>query len=672
MHKRTTLTPAQPIAAKAVETNQAAAVSPTSINFESPVAADLLNLQQTIGNRAINRLIQRKLTVGAADDPQEAEADAVANRVMSGAALAQRAVSEDDDLLQGKREAQRQSIEEEEEPLQAKREVQRVQGKENTTGLPDALKTGIENLSGYSMDNVKVHYNSSKPAQLNALAYAQDTDIHIAPGQEQHLSHEAWHVVQQKTGRTDPMPETLAQTGPGDGATLQTKRDAQRSETDMTDSFDAGPDIEGRIHARTGSGNPLPGETQNFMESRIGADFSNVRVHTDTEATQISRDISAQAFTYGTDIYFASGKYDPGSDSGKHLLAHELAHTVQQGAARQVSAKRHVQRHNAPVAPKTLVPTPIAGDKAKWKVADILPESDLKKLQENLIALIPADAKPTPAERVAALKFVDHEQPTDMPSGYEGVAAKVESDGTVHFNNSFDDYFETNGSVKANKVKSTIVHEAMHAISANHTGLQDYSDLIQQGSIQQSPDEALTEYFSIEIYKSVFGMTAQDYETGYWVPNSQRIAAAPDPSTKQAALQQQLPAGWTGQMVEIIKSVLGIGDDKLKSLYFKNPAEFAELLEGKRDEIKSRWSVLMGKQTLEGSSVLTVDYKESLLDEVIQQKAEAIRAQDTADKRIEIVKTELVARGVPNIANSKTTPYSDPLITRKVKALLNL
>ncbi|WP_424103682.1 DUF4157 domain-containing protein [Moorena producens] len=76
--------------------------------------------------------------------------------------------------------------------------------KVNKTGLPDRLKAGIENLSGYSMDDVRVHYNSDKPAQLQALAYAQGTEIHVGPGQERHLPHEAWHVVQQKQGRVKP------------------------------------------------------------------------------------------------------------------------------------------------------------------------------------------------------------------------------------------------------------------------------------------------------------------------------------------------------------------------------------------------------------------------------------------------------------------------------------
>jgi hypothetical protein len=79
-----------------------------------------------------------------------------------------------------------------------------IQKKKNNTGLPDQLKTGIENLSGQSMDDVKVHYQSGRPAQLQAHAFAQGNQIHLAPGQEKHLPHEAWHVAQQKQGRVKP------------------------------------------------------------------------------------------------------------------------------------------------------------------------------------------------------------------------------------------------------------------------------------------------------------------------------------------------------------------------------------------------------------------------------------------------------------------------------------
>lgn len=78
----------------------------------------------------------------------------------------------------------------------------------NNTGLPDHLKYGIEALSGVSLDGVNVHYNSSRPARFNASAYTQGRDIHIAPGQEQYVPHEAWHVTQQTRGRVPPTIHT--------------------------------------------------------------------------------------------------------------------------------------------------------------------------------------------------------------------------------------------------------------------------------------------------------------------------------------------------------------------------------------------------------------------------------------------------------------------------------
>ncbi len=100
-----------------------------------------------------------------------------------------------------------------------------TQLKPNKTGLPDQLKSGIENLSGYSMDDVKVHYNSPRPAQLNAHAYAQGTDIHIASGQEKHLPHEAWHVVQQKQGRVQPTMQMKGKVNINDDSGLEKEAD---------------------------------------------------------------------------------------------------------------------------------------------------------------------------------------------------------------------------------------------------------------------------------------------------------------------------------------------------------------------------------------------------------------------------------------------------------------
>lgn len=135
----------------------------------------------------------------------------------------QKQALEEEELLQGKfKTLQRQEIDEE-ELLQGK--FAPIQKKENNTGLPDNLKSGIENLSGHSLDDVKVHYNSDKPAQLNAHAYAQGTDIHLGSGQEKHLPHEAWHVVQQKQGRVKPTMQMQGKVNVNDDVGLEKEAD---------------------------------------------------------------------------------------------------------------------------------------------------------------------------------------------------------------------------------------------------------------------------------------------------------------------------------------------------------------------------------------------------------------------------------------------------------------
>jgi uncharacterized protein DUF4157 len=108
----------------------------------------------------------------------------------------------------------------------------------NRTGLPDRLKAGVEALSGVSLDGVKVHYNSAKPAQLNALAYAQGSDIHLGPGQEAHLPHEAWHVVQQAQGRVKPTAQMRS------GVAVNDERGLER-EADVMGARAAGLELDG-------------------------------------------------------------------------------------------------------------------------------------------------------------------------------------------------------------------------------------------------------------------------------------------------------------------------------------------------------------------------------------------------------------------------------------------
>jgi len=111
---------------------------------------------------------------------------------------------------------------------------------------------------------------------------------------------------------------------------LQAKRSPQESEASHND---ASENLENQLNSSKGGGSPLPDNVRSFMEPRFGADFSQVRVHTDTQAVQMNQAVGAQAFTHGSDIYFGSGKSPAISD----LTAHELTHVVQQTGAVQQS-----------------------------------------------------------------------------------------------------------------------------------------------------------------------------------------------------------------------------------------------------------------------------------------------------------------------------------------------
>jgi len=92
--------------------------------------------------------------------------------------------------------------------------------------------------------------------------------------------------------------------------------------------------LEAGINTARGSGQPLPDSVRSSLEPQLGHDFSQVHIHTDAKANKLSQQLGASAFTAGHDIFFREEAYQPGSDSGRGLIAHELTHVVQQGAAR--------------------------------------------------------------------------------------------------------------------------------------------------------------------------------------------------------------------------------------------------------------------------------------------------------------------------------------------------
>lgn len=163
----------------------------THLNDARPAATAQMRMQSLMANSAQTAPLKlMQSTIAASTQAKHAQLP-IANSSVLNSPMQR---MEDDETLQVKTD----------EPPQHEQTAASLPVKPNNTSLPDNLKNGIENLSGINMDHVRVYYNSDKPAQLQAHAYAQGSEIHVAPGQEKHLPHEAWHVVQQAQGRVKP------------------------------------------------------------------------------------------------------------------------------------------------------------------------------------------------------------------------------------------------------------------------------------------------------------------------------------------------------------------------------------------------------------------------------------------------------------------------------------
>ncbi|QIA08472.1 eCIS core domain-containing protein [Draconibacterium halophilum] len=257
-----------------------------------------------LANRA-QPFIQPSLKVGQPGDKYEKEADQMADQILeNGKAhpgqenaffspvnpVQLKTETASDSLFQPSVEQGVEKVEEEETQLKLKPESE-FQNRQDQSFLVEA-----------------------KPANT-VVQTNPETEDELQKQEEEEEAVQAKEFVQKSAG----LPEEEKDNDP-----IQTKSDQPGDVSS----------IESSLSSAT-RGNTLDNATRSEMESGFDADFSDVKVHTGNEAVQMSENINAQAFTHGNDIYFNEGKYNPGSDSGKHLLAHELTHTVQQGASLQ-------------------------------------------------------------------------------------------------------------------------------------------------------------------------------------------------------------------------------------------------------------------------------------------------------------------------------------------------
>ncbi|MEB4593422.1 DUF4157 domain-containing protein, partial [Candidatus Thiothrix sp. Deng01] len=211
--------------------------------------------------------IQTKMTVNKPGDKFEQEADKMADKVMR---MASPPAPTKDDKLQKAEPEQKIQKAEAQDKLQKAEPEQKIQKAEAQDKLQKA-----------------------EPEQKIQKAEAQDKLQKAEPEQKIQKAEE----LQRKGGDGAPTPSSQVQSA---------------------------------IHNKTTGGQPLGSEVRSYMEPRFGADFSTIRVHTDAESASLNNQLSARAFTYQNHVFFSRGQYQPGTGEGKHLLAHELTHTIQQ------------------------------------------------------------------------------------------------------------------------------------------------------------------------------------------------------------------------------------------------------------------------------------------------------------------------------------------------------
>ncbi|MEZ4858747.1 MAG: DUF4157 domain-containing protein [Flavobacteriaceae bacterium] len=231
--------------------------------------------------------VQTKLAIGKADDGYEKEADSVADKVVN-------ATSEGTSI---------QKKAGEEEQLQEKPISQSI-----STLQKKEMPTEEEPVQKAPKEEEETVQQKGEEEEETLQQKGEEEEAQTKPEEEE-------QAVQKEEEEEMAQPKAKEEEEP-----VQKKGNGKR----------ATPKAESIIKNTKGQGMKMDKTTRHEMEKGFGADFSNVTIHTDSKAQETAKELGAQAFTTGNDIYFNEGKYDPSSPHGKHLLAHELTHTIQQ------------------------------------------------------------------------------------------------------------------------------------------------------------------------------------------------------------------------------------------------------------------------------------------------------------------------------------------------------
>jgi hypothetical protein len=426
------------------------------------------------------------------------------------------------------------------------------------------------------------------------------------------------------------MPAEQAEPGRAPVQRQAEDEDVQTKAQDPRAGFEAGSDFEDQLRGQKGGGAPLPNTLRSFMEPRLGADFSGVRLHTGGESAQLNRSISAQAFTHGQDIFLGEGKENVESSAGKQLLAHELTHTIQQGAApvrRKRAAKQagQIQRHSEgeledqlasaavedeehvqlkrldtvqrhPIAPSAEVGHEASlGDRKTAEMMKVASNSVfIQKVRDALSAQVTSTLtgsdQATKLSQVAAMQWqLDGDVAPANPAQVKAGVIKL-----YYFH---PNWYHPDGKPRTEFIKSVVIHEGLHYISHAHEGFQNFTpeklNTHSEGNLAGADtlDEAVTEKIGQEVAASVLGST-EAYTTNYWNLEARRGLDAHLTYQGLELLAKGKPQLWLGEMVDLIVAETGLTWPEIKAAYLTDAVQDPQIkikLDAKRSTISAKW-----------------------------------------------------------------------------------
>ncbi|WP_147676388.1 eCIS core domain-containing protein [Algibacter pacificus] len=309
--------------------------------------------------------VQAKLSVGKPNDKYEKEADATADKIVSKSNEAGNYFGNNSFFPPTPKPSVQKVSENEEQIKEAPEQIQEKPLAETLTPVvqlqeSEELQEKCEDCEAEEKQIQKLPFEDvqevSEEEQIQTACDTCEKDESVQQ-KESISSTDNTNAFPALNSNIQQFPEDI-QKKEDEDIQEQSEEDTEVQKVQMSGGDDSST-LESNLSNSKGGGSPLPQNTKNEMESGFGTDFSGVRVHNDSNAVQMNKQLGAQAFTNGNDIYFNEGKYNPTSNSGKHLLAHELTHTVQQGASIQRKLVQKDEENNSddPLTPEVAPPT---------------------------------------------------------------------------------------------------------------------------------------------------------------------------------------------------------------------------------------------------------------------------------------------------------------------------